>query len=99
MGVSRAYSRQRPKTDPWLLRPGLPARAGERKNTIQTVASPTTSPAVRLTMDPDINPTRPSQPSSLPHPQVIFIIFELYSISRIRTVYGTNNTIIGHELC
>jgi len=70
------------------------ARAGARNNTIQAVASPTTSPIVGLKMDPNIHPTRPSQPSSLPHPQVIVIIFELHSISRTRTVHGTSNTII-----
>ena len=63
------------KQTPWLLRPGLPARAGARNNTIQTVASPTTSPAVGLTMDPDIHPIRLSQPSSLHHTQILFIIF------------------------
>ena len=67
--------------------------------TIQMVASATTSPAVGLIMDPHIHPIRPSQPSSFPHPQVIFIIFTLHNISRIRTVHGTNNTIIGHKFC
>jgi len=50
-------------------------------------------------MNPDIHPNRSSPPPSLPHPHVIFIIFKLHSVSGIRTVYGTYNTIVGHEFC
>ena len=37
------------------------------------VASTTSSPAVGQTMDLDIHPIRSNQPSSLPHPQVIWL--------------------------
>jgi len=50
-------------------------------------------------MDPDIHSTRPSQPSSLSHSHVIFIIFKLHNVSGIRTMHDICNMIIEHELC
>jgi len=44
-----------------------------------------------------IHPIRPYQPSSLPHPHAIFIIFKLHSITWTRTVHGTCNMITRHE--
>jgi len=39
-------------------------------------------------MDPNIHPTRSSQPSSLTYPHVIFIIFKLHSVSGTRKMHG-----------